>query len=211
MAALKSTPKSVLPIQFCRNFHRRWQDAGTRSKDHGMIFPAPYLRLPGLAIALSAILLTGCASPQASYPSLATRDAERVPGSPGTAAAPGQPQAELPPSADLVQRLAQLREAAASAHRAFMDAAPATARLVEAAAGTDVTSDRWASAQIALASLESARSQAAVPLGDLDLLHADAAVAFEQRKAIDGAREDVTGMIAQQDAVLAGLRGKMPS
>lgn len=176
-----------------------------------MISPAPYLRLPVLAIVLSAILLTGCASPQASYPSLATRDAERVPGSPGTAAAPGQPLAELPPSADLVQRLALLREAAASAHRAFMDAAPATARLVEAAAGTDVTSDRWASAQVALASLESARSQAAVPLGDLDLLHADAALAFEQRKAIDGAREDVTGMIAQQDAVLAGLRGKMPS
>lgn len=114
-------------------------------------------------------------------------------------------------SAEFAQRLTQLQGSAASAHRAFTDAAPGTARLVDAAAGSNVTSDRWAIAQVALASLESARSQAAVPLGDLDLLHADAAIALDQRKAIEDARDAVTGMIAQEDAILAGLRGKMPS
>lgn len=92
-----------------------------------------------------------------------------------------------------------------------MDAAPGTRRLVEAAAGTDVTNDRWASAQVALASLESARSQSAVPLGDLDLLHADAAIALEQRATIEETRAAVTGLIAQEDAILANLRGKTPS
>lgn len=90
-----------------------------------------------------------------------------------------------------------------------MDAAPETARLVNAAAGTDVTSNRWASAQIALASLESARSQAAVPLGDLDLLHANAAIALEQRQAIQAARTAVIGLIAEEDAILSDLRGKI--
>ncbi len=158
----------------------------------------------------SAILLSGCASPQANYPSLAIRDAERAYNSPEPAA-PAQPAAQSPLSAELAQRLAQLQDSAASAHRAFIDAAPGTARLVDAAAGSDVTSDRWAIAQVALASLESARSQAAVPLGDLDLLHADAAIALDQRKAIEDARDAVAGMIAKEDAILAGLRGKMPS
>lgn len=154
--------------------------------------------------------MSGCASPQANYPSLAIRDAERAYNSPEPAALP-QPAAQSPLSADLVQRLAHLETAATSAHRAFTDAAPATARLVSAAAGSDVTSDRWAIAQVALASLESARSHAAVPLADLDLLHADAAIALDQHRAIEDARNAVTGMIAQEDAILAGLRGKMPS
>lgn len=162
-----------------------------------------------MAIGLAAILLSGCAAPKAAYPSLAIRDVERVEGSFDAAAALVEPLAESPPSADLVERLAQLQTAAASAHRSFMDAAPETARLVNAAAGTDVTSNRWASAQIALASLESARSQAAVPLGDLDLLHANAAIALEQRQAIQAARTAVIGLIAEEDAILSDLRGKI--
>ena len=163
-----------------------------------------------MAIALSAFLLASCASSQATYPSLAIRDAERVQGSFDPAVTPAQPAVETPASADLVQRLAQLRTAATSAHRAFMDASPGAARLVSAAAGSDVTSNQWASAQVALASLDSARSQAAVPLGDLDLMHADASVALEQRDIIEETRQMVTGLIAQEDAILAQLRGKMP-
>lgn len=211
MVALKSTPKSDLAIQYRGNFHQCWHDASSRSKDHAMLSRTPYLRLPGLAIVLSAILLSGCASQQGRYPSLAIRDAERVQGSLQPPASSAESSVESPLSADLVRRLAQLQSSATSAHRAFMDAAPGTRRLVEAAAGTDVTNDRWASAQVALASLESARSQSAVPLGDLDLLHADAAIALEQRAAIEETRAAVTGLIAQEDAILANLRGKTPS
>ena len=167
-----------------------------------------------MAIGLTAILLTACAGQSDSYPSLAIRDVERVEGGrvegsfqPETAAL--EPIAESPPSADLVERLAQLQNTAASAHRSFMAEAPEATRLVNAAAGTDVTSDRWAGAQVALASLDSARSQAAVPLGDLDLLHADAAIAFEQRQAIQAARMAVIGLIAEEDAILSDLRNKI--
>ncbi len=169
-----------------------------------------YLRLPGLAAANLAILLPGCASPQANYPSLAIRDAERVQVTPETIP-PAQPAAQPPLSAELVQRIAQLQTSASNAHSTFLNAVQGTERLVDAAAGSDETSNRWASAQIALASLESLRSLAAVPLGDLDLLHADAALALDQRKIIEDARAAVVGMIAQEDAILAGLRAKMPS
>lgn len=211
MVALKSTPKSDLVIQYHRNFHQCWHDASTRSKGQTMLSITPYLRSPGLAIALPAILLSGCTSPQANYPSLAIRDAERVQGSLQPPIALVGPPVEAPLSADLAQRLAQLQSSAASAHRAFMGAAPGARRIVEAASGADVTDDRWASAQIALASLESARSQAAVPLGDLDLLHANAAIALEQRAAITETRDAVTGLVAQEDAILTSLRAEMPS
>ncbi len=171
----------------------------------------PYLRMSGMAIALPVILLAACAAPQANYPSLAVRDAERVQSSFESGAAPAQPAVEIPASADLTQRLAQLQSAAASAHRAFLSAAPSAARLVNAASGASNTNDRWASAQIALASLESARSQAAVPLGDLDLMHANAALALEQRSIIEDTRNAVTSMIAEEDAILSTLRRKMPS
>lgn len=162
-----------------------------------------------MAIALAAILLSGCAAPKAAYPSLAIRDVERVEGSFEPENALVEPIVEAPPAAELVERLAQLQNAAASAHRSFMASAPEATRLVNAAAGTDVTSNQWASAQIALASLESARSQAAVPLGDLDLLHADAAIALEQRQAIQTTRTAVIGLIAEEDAILSNLRGKI--
>ncbi|MGB5780206.1 MAG: hypothetical protein WBH10_14140 [Allopontixanthobacter sediminis] len=174
-----------------------------------MLSIPPYLRSPEMAIGLAAILLSGCASQSTAYPSLAVRDVERVEGAFQPVDIPVEPIPESPPSADLVARLAQLQSTAASAHRRFMDAAPATARLVDAAAGTDVTSDRWASAQVALASLESARSEAAVPLGDLDLLHADASIALEQRQAIQDTRNAVTALIAEEDTVLSGLRARM--
>lgn len=176
---------------------------------------APYLRSPVYAIALSAILLSGCAASSGAYPSLAIRDAERVQGSFAADAVPAPsiipPIVEASPSADLVTRLAQLQAAAGSAHRAFLGQAPEAGRLVNAAADASITSDSWSSAQIALASLEAARSQAAVPLGDLDLMHADAALALEQRGAIEDTRDAVTKIIAEEDAILSNLRGKLAS
>lgn len=160
-------------------------------------------------MALPAILLSGCATPQAAYPSLAIRDAERVQGSFGAEAGSAPTAVETPLSADLAARLAQLQTAATSAHRAFLTAAPSAARLVNAASGAAITNDRWASAQVALASLESARSQTAVPLGDLDLMHADAALALQQRGEIQDTRDAVTSLIAEEDAILSNLRAKM--
>jgi hypothetical protein len=172
---------------------------------------APYLRRPDLAIALTAILLSGCAAPRAAYPSLAVRDAERVQGNFQTEPGPVSPAIAAPLSADVTERLTQLQAAAASAHRRFLDAAPGATRLVNAASGASIASNPWSSAQVALADLDSTRSQAAVPLGDLDFMHTDASLSLSQSDAIDQARESVTSMIAQQDTILSALRGKLAS
>lgn len=165
------------------------------------------MSLRKLAPPLLALALCACAASSDRYPSLAIRDAERVEGTfePDAAATPAP--APAPPSADLLARLAELRRDAASAHREFLAGVPAAERLAAAAGG--VGSDSWASAQVALSSLDGARSKAAVPLGHLDVLFIDATVAAEQREAIAEVREDVVRLIAEEDAVLARLRGRM--
>lgn len=183
----------------------------TQAKDYDMLVPSPYPRRPGLAIALSLILLSACAAPQATYPSLSIRDAERIQGSFETGVGPSTSIVATPLSADITDRLTQLQATAASAHRKFLNAAPGASRIVNAASGASIASDRWSSAQVALADLESVRSQAAVPLGDLDLMHAQASIALDQRESITRARESVTSMIAEQDAILSVLRAKLPS
>ncbi|AKM07438.1 hypothetical protein AM2010_1366 [Pelagerythrobacter marensis] len=160
-----------------------------------------------IAPLLFAVPLAACAAGSGSYPSLAIRDAERVGGSLETPTPEAPPAQPAPPSADLLARLGQLQSQAASAHQAFLAAVPATRRAVRAASGAGIASDRYASAQVALADLDSHRSRAAIALGDLDLLFADAALSFELRAPIVETRADVTAMIAQEDAVLAELRG----
>jgi len=162
-------------------------------------------------VAFALLALAGCASTGDRYPSLSIRDAERVAGE--FAVAPAAPQvAPLPPIApETAGLLGQLRATAAAAHRDFLAAVPGARRDVSAARGTGVTDDRWATAQVALADLDSARSDAAIALGDLDLLFADAALAQELRDEIVVVRAEVTGLIAEQDRVLAELRGSLGS
>ena len=157
--------------------------------------------------ALLAVLLAACATPSGEYPSLALRDAERVEGSfePDTAQAP--PPAPSPPSADLLARLAQLRKAAASAHSEFLSGVPAAERLARAAGS--IGSDSWASAQVALAGLDSARSETAIALGDLDVLYIDATLAADQREAIGAARAEVVRLVGEEDETLARLRARL--
>jgi len=163
-------------------------------------------RIAQLALAAP---LAACAAGSADYPSLAIRDAERVEGTfePAPAPTPAPPPEQ--PNADLLQRLSQLRTAAADAHQAFLGAVPGTRRIVQAADGAGVESDRWAAAQVALGDLDSARSRTAVALGDLDLIFADATLAFELREPIAATRSDVADMVAQEDALLAELRGAL--
>ncbi len=153
--------------------------------------------------------LAACAGGSADYPSLAIRDAERVEGTFEPAPATEAPAPPAAPSADLLQRLSQLRTEAASAHRAFTQAVPGARRTIEAARGAGVETNSWAAAQVALADLDSHRSRTAVALGDLDLIFADATLAFELREPIADAHSQVADMIAQEDAILAELRGAL--
>jgi hypothetical protein len=163
-------------------------------------------RIQSLALFV-AFLLPGCATPGGEYPSLAQREAERATGTftPDTAeAAPAPPPV---PSADLAQRLAALQREVQAAHAEFIRTAPTAERLAAAASGPP--SDSWAAAQVALADLDSLRSRAAIALAELDILWADANVESGPREAVGPVRSAVEALIAEEDAVLARLRGRL--
>ncbi|MCT2558520.1 hypothetical protein N0B51_05955 [Tsuneonella sp. YG55] len=161
------------------------------------------LRLPALA---AAALLAGCATP-GDYPSLAQRPAERVQGAFTPDDADPQPLVPVLPSADLVARLTQLEREARTAHGEFVEATPAARQRAERAG--PVASDSWAAAQVALADLDSIRSRVAIALAELDSLWVDATLEAGPRDAIGAVRRTVEALVAQEDAVLAQLRGRV--
>ena len=162
----------------------------------------PFLIL-GLALGLGA-----CASTDTRYPSLATRDVERVEGQFEPVAAEPLDVPEVPvrlPDGQTPRLEALLAEARA-AHEEFTSTAPGAASRVDAARGASNQSDAWAAAQVALADLDSTRSRTAIALGDLDILYIAASVQAEERGAIDAAREQVIAFVREQDAILERLR-----
>ncbi|MBX7540976.1 hypothetical protein [Qipengyuania sphaerica] len=163
------------------------------------------------ASATLAAMLGACATPQGDYPSLAIRDAERAEGQfeTGEPARLDVPPVEVDLTGGLDARLTSLVSAAREAHEEFVSVQPRATQLVSAASGSAVGSDSWAAAQVALAELDSARSRAAVPLGDLDMLYTAARVAAEDASAIEAARDAVVALVGEEDAALEALRGKI--
>ncbi|HCB77184.1 MAG TPA: hypothetical protein DEP68_00230, partial [Erythrobacter sp.] len=98
---------------------------------------------------------------------------------------------------------------AQAAHTAFTDAVPAAERSVRAASGSSIGSDSWAAAQVALADLDSARSNAAIVLGELDTLYTAATVQAEDATAIVEARNTVIALVSEEDSVLERLRAQV--
>lgn len=165
------------------------------------------------AVALSATL-GACATTDTSlYPSLARRPAEgeRMTGSaPPATPDPAAPALPQPLPADLPGKLAAIEANAAKAHRTFNERAGLARR--QAAPGAEPGSLAWSNAEVALSSLESARSDTMFALADLDMLLVDSAV----RQADTGVnaglpeiaalRDRVAGLVGEEDAVLAQLR-----
>ncbi|MBD3728446.1 MAG: hypothetical protein IE933_01950 [Sphingomonadales bacterium] len=160
---------------------------------------------PMLAALAASLLLAGCASTSDQYPSLRIRDSERVQGTlePASAAPVADP---TPAPADLPGKLAAMLAGARSAHAEFTAALPGAQRSVAAARGASTESNAWAAAQVALADLDSARSKTAIALADLDLLYADATLEYTERTAIDAARDEVIGLVDDEDQALDRLR-----
>lgn len=172
-------------------------------------YGAPMRSRPRFVLSLAAPLaLCACAKTTSSYPSLGIRDVERASGI-FTAAEPKRidvPPVEVDLPGGLNARIASLVVAARKAHEGFMRLVPEARRRVAAAGSGTVASDSWGSAQVALAELEAARSEAAIPLGDLEAIYVSQTVQAEQSAALVAAREQVLGWIAQEDAMLAELR-----
>lgn len=167
-----------------------------------------------LAAPVVAALMTACSGASGDYPSLAIRDVEReygrflptegapAPAAPAARPAPGDPVA--PPA-----RIAALVADADAAFTRFDQRRDTVAALVTAAAGRAVDSPPRARALTALSDLSSLRSATAVPLGDLDVLAAEAATTFAPTDRIDEARVAVRALVERQDAVLAELWAEM--
>ncbi|MGB3753586.1 MAG: hypothetical protein WA954_06780 [Parerythrobacter sp.] len=152
--------------------------------------------------------LSGCAASTTDYPSLALRDFERSGAQfDAVAGLPDLVPAALP--ADTAAAIDALDARMAQASAAFASEVPAARRAVRSGAGSAITSDRRSAALVALASLDSQRSQAAVVLADLDLIYVDTTLAFEQRNRVAQVREKALQRVREQDAVLAELRGAL--
>ncbi len=168
-----------------------------------------------LALLVSATVLGGCSSDKSAYPSLARRPVERIANDPAQAD-PAPPPLPAPSPAALAARLDSLVDAARGAHERFRTRRVRAEQLVAAAGGSAVSSEAWSVATIALADLESARSEAMVTLADLDaLLAADrvanAVTGGGSAPDIAAARDKVIALVGEEDAVLAGLRSRMAS
>jgi hypothetical protein len=166
-------------------------------------FLAAIVLVPGLAACQT--------TPDGAYPSLAIRDVERVEGR--YEPIPGDPidvpPVEVPLDGPLDQRLVALVEQGRNAHARFTEAAPRASRLASAANGASVGSDAWASAQVALADLDSIRSETAIALGDLDLLFIATSVEADENASIAAARRDVLLLVQEEDRTLADLRARV--
>lgn len=162
-----------------------------------------YRLVPILALASVA----ACTTPGGDYPSLAQRPAERIEGTFTPDTAEPAPPPPILPSADLAARLDQLRRDAEAAHAEFRANTPAAERLVRAGGGT--ASDSWAAAQVALADLDSIRSRATVALADLDTLWVDTTLEAGPREAVGSVRDAIEALVAEEDAVLSRLRGRL--
>lgn len=162
-----------------------------------------------LLAAAASLLLAACAKDKGEYPSLARRPAERVS---GTAPVVTPTEAPLPPvppevSGNLERLVAQARAADAK----FKANAPRARSLVSAASGAAVASESWSVATVALADLESQRSQAMIALADLDALYAAEGIKLGDTTAIAAARDQVIAIVSEQDDVLNGLKGQLRS
>jgi hypothetical protein len=161
--------------------------------------------------AAGMLALSACASDVTNYPSLARRDVERAP--PAPVASPSQ-SPDPGPDAELSAKLAGLVASARGAHQRFTAARDSAERTIAGGSGAKPGSETWAVASIALASLESARSDGMIALAELDALHvADSITHFDSAsgdaQAIAVARSRVIALISEQDRALAALRARM--
>ena len=160
--------------------------------------------MPPAALLASALMLTACASAQGEYPSLAVRDVERAQGQFEPVAAQRLDVPEV--AVDTMRAPADLAVRAGASHDRFLAALGDARRAVSAGRGAASGSEAWGAAQVALADLESIRSDTAIVLADLDTLHVANDVTYASSAALDAARAEVLRMVAEEDAALAELR-----
>ncbi|MBN8501610.1 MAG: hypothetical protein J0M19_10720 [Sphingomonadales bacterium] len=165
-------------------------------------------RLASPLLLAASLMLTACASDDGIYPSLAKRPAERIT---GTWPPPPPPPLPAPPplGAATLDRLDRLVADARSADTRFYSKESLARRLVAAARGAPIGSERWVVATMAVSDLESSRAQALLAMAELDSLYAEARTEGRDVAPIETARNQVLAIIAGQDRTLDSLNGPL--
>jgi len=161
------------------------------------------------------LCLQACAAP-GTYPSLAKRPAELVTGTAEPAPAETAPPEAPPPSEDLKTKVEGLVEQAKSAHGDFNASRDGTQRTIDSASGAARVSEGWVAAQVALASLEAARSGAITALSEIDQLYADERIAVPNvvtpsAALLESARGEVRALVDEESAFLLQLETQLGS
>lgn len=173
-------------------------------------------RTPFRLVTLASCLAVGaCASAGGDYPSLAIRDAERPSGSAMPVEAVPEPPA-APLTEEMGQRIAHSLERARKAHSSFVAGTGNATSAINAARGSGPPADAWIAAQVALADLQSLRSQAVIAQADLDLLFAEERLAepgtvSPTAEALAQARQQVDGWVDEQNRTIARLASQLRS
>ena len=154
---------------------------------------------------MGALVVTACAGSADRYPSLALRDFERRSVVGAAPASPPAAPAAAGLSADESARIAALVTRAEQCEAAFARQQAGSAALVRRARGQGRDSAARATALVALADLTTLRSATFLPLGELDLLAAEAAANNRDTASIAAAQTAVLAQIARQDAALSAL------
>lgn len=149
--------------------------------------------------ALSAAASGGCAGDSDAYPSLAMRPFER-----GIVTEVPAPPAPIRPATPAA-RVAQLRDAGAASHAAFVAQGNEAARLARSAAGQPFESNARAAAIVALADLDTKRAATASTLATIDALTAEAAGALAADPALEAAQTQIAALLANEDDTIARL------
>lgn len=164
--------------------------------------------LKRLSIMLACAASAACVSAPDDYPSLAVRDAERVTGT----FAPGAPAlwSPAPVSETTLGDLERLIGEAAAAHGSYRGKLERVQQAVSGARGAEPGSDGWSIANIAIAELESDRSQTMIALAEIDRLYVTAATDGHALDELAAAQALVSGIVAEEtsgiDELFATLR-----
>lgn len=165
--------------------------------------------LPNAAILFSALALSACAQDNGAFPSLAKRPAERLTAVYGVPQPATSPIALPQPAAGVLSEVDSLVGKALQADARFRRGEPAAQQLVGQAGRARIGSEPWAIATMAVSELEAARSQAMVPLAELDRMFTEAMTRGEDVTRIAAARDRVIAIIARQDSVLGALQRRL--
>lgn len=160
------------------------------------------------ALAPCAAMLSGCVAPSQRYPSLLPRAVEKQPAAAPALADP--PATVIPADPALDAQLATIESALAASAQSFTPAEQRATAAARQAQGSATGSETWLTAQSAMASLDSLRSQSLTALSDLERLAIDrGATGQPGYPALIAARARAEAQLTTQQAAIDVLQAQI--